>query len=157
MRRNNPKLRQAANSYVANIHNKYYNDCVIWTDGSRDYHSPVYKAGCAMVASHQSTIKYFASLKLQTKSIAIAELCGILHSLIWLHKTQPPLQQNIRFLADNQYIIDAINDKCKSNINHLTYVNKIKQYKLSLTHRHNISFDWIPGTLSIASTAKPTN
>ena len=69
----------------------------------------------------------------------------ILHSIIWLHKTQPPLQQNIRCLADNKYIVDAINDQCKTNINHIPYVNKIKQYKSLLINQYNLSFDWIPG------------
>ena len=143
-RRHNPKLKLAATEYVNSMANQYLNDTIIWTDGSVHRTHPI-RAGSAFVVSHKNQHQYSASLRIDTSSIAIAELCGIAHSLLWIAHKQPQLSHNIHLMADNQYAINVCQSICKTNPAHSMLVNQINQLLSTLKSSYSIHFHWIPG------------
>ena len=142
-RKANTLLQAAATEYIDNIVRSHINDTFIWTDGSV-HRGQVTSAGTACVISHGDTVTHTASLKLDTTSIAIAELSGIAFSLLWLHYTQPQLSSSIHILADNQYAINACQSLCRVNPKHVSLVTTIRQSLHSLQRHYTIQFHWIP-------------
>ena len=59
------------------------------------------------VVSSASTNIYFQQITLRTNDIAIAELTGILRSLVWL-TTNIPKHNTIHIMCDNQYVTKSI-------------------------------------------------
>ena len=144
-RNNNPALQAKANKFVSDLCNKFSDHTLIWTDGSCLRKRYPIQSGCATVISYKNTIQYTSSLKLNTDSIATAELSGILHALLWLRYCNPPCTSEIHLMADSKYAIEICQNKCKVNRKHIPLLQQIRECIATIKHRHTITFHWIPG------------
>ena len=137
-------MQQAATEYVRAIINQHCDDTLIFTDGSVHRSNPI-RAGSAFVACQQNQQTHFASLRINTSSIAIAELCGIAHGLLWLYHKKPIVSKHIHFFADNQYAINACQSLCKTHPSHSLLIGQIQNLLSLLARDYVFQFHWIPG------------
>ena len=82
--------------------------------------------------------------RINTHSISIAEICGIITSLYTVCG-QLPSQKTIHFLCDNQYVVKAIRNDCQANSDHIIYFNSIRLLVNYLKKQgYQCHFHWIP-------------
>ena len=136
-------LQSLATQFIQNIIDNNPSDLFCWSDGSIRKHLPN-SAGVSSVISTTTDIISECATRVNTTSISVAEICGIISSLKYVC-TNLPKPKHIHILCDNQYVIKAICNDCKINPAHTVYLTTISTLVNYLQRKnYTITFHRIP-------------